>query len=105
MKGRADYSVVLVSQQGFEPWTKRLRVSCSTAELLARSKWYRRASSTINRVVHQCYPLACEPRPLLDSLISFSVSPTLRSLPARAICAVTMIPTSFPPSTTGNRRI
>ena len=42
-----------VSQEGFEPTTKRLRVSCSTAELLAPSKWYRRASSPINQLVHQ----------------------------------------------------
>ena len=46
-------SPLRVSQEGFEPTTKRLRVSCSTAELLAPSKWYRRASSTINQLVHQ----------------------------------------------------
>src|SRR6266851_9967971 len=33
---RISRSPTRVSQQGFEPWTKRLRVSCSTAELLAR---------------------------------------------------------------------
>src|SRR3989475_1296702 len=42
----------LVSQERFELSAKGLRVPCSTAELLAPLKWYRRASSTINRVVH-----------------------------------------------------
>jgi len=53
----------------------------------------------------KCYPRACEPRPLVGSLISLSVSPTFRLSSARAICAVTMIPTSLPSSMTGRRRI
>ena len=50
-------SPLRVSQEGFEPTTKRLRVSCSTAELLAPPRWYRRASSTINQLVHQSFNL------------------------------------------------
>ena len=57
-----------VSQQGFEPWTRGLRVLCSTAELLAH---------------HSFYPRAWDPRPLFGSLISFSVSPTLSSSRSR----------------------